>query len=121
MLGCAKIIEIRPRDNQIVGRALLLQIKRELEEVFPQLQNAVTNANVYEIGMADTHEKYKKGYIVSKDAEEFERENSEAAKKLADIIKNLIYTRHMTYITRMPTVEEANKNRVVSALEGMEI
>lgn len=121
MQGCAKIIEIRPRDNQIVGRALLLQIKRELEEVFPQLQNAVTNANVYEIGMADTHEKYKKGYIVSKDAEEFERENSEAAKKLADIIKNLIYTRHMTYITRMPTVEEANKNRVVSALEGMEI
>lgn len=67
MSGCTRFIEIRPRYNQIVGRALLLQIKRELEEAFPQLQSAVTNANVYEIGMGDTYDKHRKGYIVSEE------------------------------------------------------
>lgn len=109
MPGCARIIEIRPRDNQIVGRALLLQIKKELEEAFPQLQSAVTNANVYEIGMVDTHDKYRKGYIVSEEAEAFERMHPEATKKLDSIVDELIKRRNITYVTKTMSVEELIK------------
>lgn len=86
-----------------------MQIKRELEEAFPQLQSAVTNANVYEIGMVDTHDKYRKGYIVSEEAEEFERMHPEATKKLDSIVERLIKTRNMTYVTNTMPVEELIK------------
>ena len=111
MPGCARTIEIRPRDNQIIGRALLLQIKKELEEAFPQLQSAITNANIYEIGMVDTHDKYRKGYIVSEEAEEFERLHPEATKKLDNIVENLMQTRNMTYVMKTPSVEELRKKQ----------
>ena len=111
MPGCARTIEIRPRDNQIIGRALLLQIKKELEEAFPQLQSAITNANIYEIGMVDTYDKYRKGYIVSEAAEEFERLHPESTKKLDNIVEDLIQTRNMTYVMKTPSVEELRKKQ----------
>lgn len=121
MLGCARFIEVRPRDNQIIGRVLLLQIKKELEEAFPKLKDAVTSANIYEIGMVDTYDKYKKEYIVSEEAEEFERMHPEATNQLADVVENLIQTRHMTYVEKTPSVEELKRQETISVLEGVEI
>ena len=116
MPGVARTIEIRPRDNQIIGRTLLLQVKRELE-----LKDSITNANIYEIGMVDTYDKYKKGYIVSEDAVEFEKENPTAAQKLATIVEELKRRRHMTYVTQTPPVEELKGQKVVRVPEGEEI
>lgn len=121
MIGDARIIEIRPRDNQIVGRALLLQIKKELEEAFPQLQSTVTNANIYEIGMVDTHDKYRKGYIVSEEAEEFERAHPEATKQLDSIVEGLIKTRNMTYVARTLPVGELKQQGIAGVPEDIEI
>ena len=121
MPGVARTIEIRPRDNQIIGRTLLLQVKRELELAFPGLKDSITNANIYEIGMVDTYDKYKKGYIVSEDAVEFEKENPTAAQKLATIVEELKRRRHMTYVTQTPPVEELKGQKVVRAPEGEEI
>lgn len=121
MPGCTSFIEVRPRDNQIIGRVLLLQIKRELEEAFPKLKDAVTNANIYEIGMVDTCDKYKKGYIISEEAEEFEKRHPEAANQLADIVEDLIQTRHMAYVEKTPSVEELKRQDTISIPEGVEI
>lgn len=121
MPGCARTIEIRPRDNQIIGRTLLLQVKRELELAFPGLKDSITNANIYEIGMVDTYDKYKKGYIISEEAAEFEKRNPEAAQKLASIVEDLKQKRHMTYVTQTPPVEELKRQEVVRVPEGVEI
>lgn len=121
MSGCATIIEIRPRDNHIIGRALLLQIKKELEEAFPQLQSAVTNANIYEIGMVDTHEQYRKEHIVREEAEKFERENLKATKKLDSIVEGLIKTRNITYVARNLPVGELKQQRIAGVPEDIEI
>lgn len=106
MPGEIRTIEIRPRDNQIVGRILLLQIKKELEQAFPNLRKCISNANIYEIGMVDSYDKYKKGYIISEEAEDFEKEHLEAAKKFASIAEDLKRKRRMIYVTNTPTVEE---------------
>lgn len=106
MPGQVRTIEIRPRDNQIIGRILLLQIKKELEEAFPELQNLVSNANIYEIGMVTSYDRYKKGYIISEDAQEFEEKHPEIAEKLASIVEELKEKRNMTYVTRVPKAED---------------
>ncbi len=106
MPGVARTIEIKPRDNQIIGRVLLLQIKKELETAFPDLQSAITNANIYEIGMVDSYDKYKKGYIISPDAVEFERAHPKAANKLNGIVRELKGKRKMVYVERTPPVEQ---------------
>lgn len=119
--GCTRMIEIKPRENQIIGRALLMQIKRELELAFPELKDSITNANVYEIGIVDTYDKYKKGHIISEDAAEFERKNPEAAEKMADITEDLKKKRRMTYMEQTPPVEELKMQEDVRVPEGEEI
>lgn len=60
-LGNISTIEIRPRDNQIIGRMTLLEIKRRIEEEFPNLKELVSSSNIYELGMKDVYEKYING------------------------------------------------------------
>ena len=89
MLGAMPTIEIRPRENEILGRLELLEIKEKLEEAFPMLKDLISNANIYEIGVADSYEKYQKGYIVNEDAQEYEQENPQSAQKLGEIVEKL--------------------------------
>ena len=78
--GNIKSIEIKPRDNQIMGRVLLLDIKKQLEEAFPQLKDLISNANVYETAMIDSYEKGKK---------DEETKPTEIFVKIRGIIENL--------------------------------
>ena len=106
MVGTMPTIEIRPRENEILGRLELLEIKQKLEEVFPMLRNLVSNANIYEIGVADSYEKYRKGYIVNGDAQEYEQENPQSVQKLRKIVENLKQKRGITQVTKILPIEE---------------
>lgn len=111
MPGTIRVIEIRPRDNKTLGRVLLLEIKQKLEEAFPELAKVVSNANVYEIGMVDSYEKYKNGYIISEEAQEFEKQNPESSKKLEEIIEMVKQKRKLGFIDNIiPANEFAKKN-----------
>ena len=111
MPGTIRVIEISPRDNKTLGRVLLLEIKQKLEEAFPELAKVVSNANVYEIGMVDSYEKYKNGYIISEEAQEFEKQNPESSKKLEEIIEMVKQKRKLGFIDNIiPANEFAKKN-----------
>lgn len=106
MFGNVGTIEIKPRDNKIPDRLSLLQIREFLESEFPNLAKYLSNSNVYEIGILDTYEKYKKGYIISEDAKEYEEENKEAASKLEQISKNAKQRRDFMWLNQIKTVQE---------------
>ncbi len=113
MPGCIRTIEIRPRDNQIIGRLTLLEIKKKLEEAFPILRDLNSNANIYEIGMADSYDKYKKGYIISEDAQDFERSHPDTVQRLNQIIEDVKSKRKMVYITStLPAKEFMKQNKL---------
>ena len=85
MIGNVGIIEIKPRENKVADRLSMLEFRQFLEQEFPNLAKVLSNTNVYEIGMLDTYEKQKKGYIISEDAKDYEEKYVEAANKLAEI------------------------------------
>lgn len=106
MPGFITIVEIRPKDNKVLGRLLLLEVKKKLEEAFPNLEQLVTNANIYEFGMAESYEKYKKGYIISDDAEMFEKQNPVAARILHSIVDNIKRKRKLSYLDNIMPADE---------------
>ena len=57
--GTISIIEIRPRENQIVGRLDLLEIQQVIENKFPQLKSMSSTANIYEIAVMQSYENFK--------------------------------------------------------------
>lgn len=112
MFGSIGTIEIKPRDNKVQNRLSMLEFRQFLEEQFPELSKFLSNTNVYEIGMLDTYEKYKKGYIISQDAEKYEETYKEAAEKLAQISKSAKEREDYEWLKQIPPVEEiiqANK------------
>lgn len=113
MLGAMPTIEIRPRENEILGRLELLEIKEKLEEAFPMLKDLISNANIYEIGVADSYEKYQKGYIVNEDAQEYEQENPQSAQKLGEIVEKLKQKRGIAQVAKILPVEEFIKESKV--------
>ena len=106
-------IEIKPRDNRMLDRTALLSVKQTLERKIPALKNYLSNANVYEMGVADSYLKYQKGYIISEDAEEYEEENPEAAQKLKEIIENLQEGKDFAVLRQMPSAEEWTKQNTI--------
>ena len=106
MPGSIATIEIRPRENEILGRLKLLEIKEKLESAFPHLKEMISNANIYEIGVADSYEKYKKGYIVSEDAQEYEVQNPKSVQKLEKIVERLKRKRGIKQVADILPVEE---------------
>ncbi len=104
MPGHVRIIEIRPRENQILGRLGLLEIKQALEDEFPDLKDMVSTANIYEIGIAESYEKYKKGYIISDDGKEFEKTHPEAIACLNEAVENIKKRNGVTYIAEIPDI-----------------
>lgn len=112
MFGSIGTIEIKPRDNKVQNRLSMLEFRQFLEEQFPELSKFLSNTNVYEIGMLDTYEKYKKGYIISQDAEKYEETYKEAAEKLAQISKSAKEREDYEWLKQIPPVEvkiQANK------------
>ena len=113
MFGNIGTIEIKPRENKVSNRLSLLEIREFLEEQFPELTKYQSNTNVYEIGMLDTYEKYKKGYIISEEVEEYEEEYPQAAEKIAQISEKAKQRKDFEWLKQIPTVEELiEKNNV---------
>ena len=56
--GVFCILEISPRDNQVEGRIALLEIKKALEETFPQLKGRTIDTSAYEIAMIDANQRW---------------------------------------------------------------
>ena len=106
MFGNTGTIEIKPRDNKISDRLSLLEFREFLENEFPKLAKFLSNTNVYEIGMLDTYEKYKKGDIISEDAKEYEKQHPEAAKKIKEISQKAKQREDFEWLNKIPTVEE---------------
>lgn len=108
MFGDVGTIEIKPRDNKITDRLSLLEIREFLETEFPKLAKFLSNTNVYEIGVLDTYEKYKKGYVISEAAQEYEEEHKEAAKKIEEISKKAKQGRNFAWLNEKPKKEAPN-------------
>ena len=106
MFGNVGTIEIKPRENKVSDRLSMLEFRQFLETQFPNLEKFLSNTNVYEIGVLDTYEKYKKGYIISQDAKEYEKQHEEAAKKLAQISEKAKQRPDFEWLNKMPSVEE---------------
>lgn len=105
MFGDIGTIEIKPRNNNVEDRLGLPEIKEFLDEEFPELAEFLSNTNVYEIGILDTYEKYKKGYVISEAAQEYEEKHKEAAKKLEEISKNAKQRRDFAWLNEKPEKE----------------
>lgn len=82
------IIEIKPRENNVLDRLAILELREFLEQQKPELAQFLSNSNVYEIGVLDTYEKYKKGYINSEEVEEYENRYPIRTKNLEQISQN---------------------------------
>ncbi len=106
MFGNIGTIEIRPRENRVLDRLGLLELREYLEKQFPQLAQFLSNTNVYEIGMLDTYEKYQKGYIINQDAKKYEEEHAESTKKLKELLKKAKETKDFAWLRNIPSVEE---------------
>ena len=105
MFGNIATIEIKPRDNKVSDRLSMLEFREFLENEFPKLTEFLSNTNVYEIGVLDTYEKYKKGYIISEDTDEYEEKYPEAAKKLAQISERAKLREDFEWLNEIPHVE----------------
>lgn len=113
MFGNVGIIEIKPRDNKVSDRLSMLEFRQFLEREIPELNKYLSNTNVYEIGMLDTYEKYKKGYILSDDAKLYEETHKEAASKIAEISKKAKQRIDYEWLNQIPTVEKViEKNKI---------
>lgn len=99
MIGNIGTIEIKPRDNKIPDRLGLLQIREFLQIEFPNLERYLSNANVYEIGVLDTYENYKKG------VSEYEENNEEALKKLEEISRSAKQEKDFAWLNKIKEVE----------------
>lgn len=108
MFGDIGTIEIKPRNNNVEDRLGLPEIKKFLDKEFPELAEFLSNTNVYEIGILDTYEKYKKGYVISEAAQEYEEKHKEAAKKLEEISKNAKQRRDFAWLNEKPKKEVPN-------------
>ena len=107
MFGAIGTIEIKPSENKVSNRLSLLEIREFLEQQFPELSRFLSNTNVYEIGMLDTYEKYKKGYIKkSEDVEEYEEKYPEGAEKISEISEKAKQKIDYEWLKQMSTVEE---------------
>ena len=104
MFGNIGTIEIKPRDNKVCDRLSLLELREYLEEQIPELEKYLSNTNVYEIGMLDTYEKYKKGYIINNDAKEYEESHKEATKKLDKILESAKNRKDFAWLNEIPEV-----------------
>ena len=110
MHGNIGIIEIKPRENEVQNRLSMLEIREFLENKVPELSKFLSNTNVYEIGMLDTYEKYRKGYIQSSDAVEYEEKHPDAANKLAEISDKAKQREDYKWLNQIPTIEEVIEN-----------
>lgn len=113
MFGNVGTIEIKPRENKITNRLSLLQLRQFLEEEFPELTKFLSNTNVYEIGMLDSYEKYRKGYIISEDAQEYEEKYPEATEKLSQISERARQKEDFEWLNQILPAEviiQENKN-----------
>lgn len=108
MFGTIGTIEIKPRDNKVYDRLSLLELRQYLEEQIPELEKYLSNTNVYEIGMLDTYEKYKKGYIINDDAKEYEGSHKEAIKKLDEILESAKNRKDFAWLNEIPEVKQEN-------------
>lgn len=109
MFGNIGTIEIKPRDNKICDRLSLLELRQYLEEQIPELEKYVSNTNVYEVGMLDTYEKYKKGYIISKYAKEYEETHKEATEKLDEILTKAKERKDFVWLNEIQKIKEDKK------------
>lgn len=110
MIGNAGIIEVRPRENKISDRLSMLEIRQFLEENFKELTQFSSNANVYEIGVLDTYEKYKKGYIINSETEEYEKLNKQSAKKLEEISEKVKKKTGYEWLNEIPSINGEHPN-----------
>ena len=108
MFGTIGTIEIKPRDNKVYDRLSLLELRQYLEEQIPELEKYLSNTNVYEIGMLDTYEKYKKGYIINDDVKEYEESHKEATKKLDKILESAKNRKDFAWLNEIPEVKQEN-------------
>lgn len=108
MFGTIGTIEIKPRDNKVYDRLSLLELREYLEEQIPELEKYLSNTNVYEIGMLDTYEKYKKGYIINDDVKEYEESHKEATKKLDKILESAKNRKDFAWLNEIPEVKQEN-------------
>lgn len=114
MFGNVGTIEIKPRENKVSDRLSMLEFRQYLETQFPNLEKFLSNTNVYEIGVLDTYEKYKKGYIISEDAKEYEEQHEEAAKKLAQISEKAKQRADFEWLNQMPSVKEVIEKSTIT-------
>lgn len=108
MFGTIGTIEIKPRDNKVYDRLSLLELRQYLEEQIPELEKYLSNTNVYEIGMLDTYEKYKKGYIINDDVKEYGKSHKEATKKLDKILESAKNRKDFAWLNEIPEVKQEN-------------
>lgn len=104
MFGQVGTIEIKPRNNKVTDRLSMLELRQFLEQEIPDLEQFLSNSNVYEIGMLDTYEKYKKGYIISEDADEYEKINMQAAQKMKEISQKAKQEKDFEWLKKIPTI-----------------
>ncbi len=109
MFGTIGTIEIKPRDNKVYDRLSLLELRQYLEEQIPELEKYLSNTNVYEIGMLDTYEKYKKGYIISEEVKEDEENHKEATEKLDEILEKAKNRKDFAWLNEIPEVKQENR------------
>lgn len=112
-------IEIKPKDNKVSDRLSLLEIQKFIEQNLPEIAQFCSNSNVYEIGMQDTCEKYKKGYTISQNATEYEGENPQDVQKLRDISNKAKQRKDFEWLNEIPTVEEV-ETKVTVEYKGEE-
>ena len=105
MFGNIGTIEIKPRENKVTSRLSMLEFRQFIENEFSELAKFLSNTNVYEIGMLDTYEKYRKGYIQSCDADEYEKEHKEGEEKLAQISERAKQREDFEWLNQIPPVE----------------
>lgn len=113
MFGQIGTVEIKPKDNKVSDRLSLLELQQFIEQELPEIAIFSSNANVYEIGMLDTYEKYKKGYIISEDAEEYEEKHPESAKKIEEICDKAKEREDFKWLNEIPTVEEVIRKSAI--------
>lgn len=106
MFGNIGTIEIKPKDNKVSDRLSMLEFREFLERENPNLTKFLSNTNVYEIGMLDTYEKYKKGYINSEEIDEYEEQYPERAKKLEEISRRAKQNKDFLWLSEIPKAEE---------------
>ena len=81
-------------------------IMKDKEQI--AIRFAMCFPDVYEIGMLDTYEKYKKGYIINDDAKEYEENHKEATKKLDKILEKAKNRKDFAWLNEIPEVKQEN-------------